>query len=307
MVEVYLNGIGWITVEVTGSDGSSGENNGNNGGNGGNTDTRPKLTISPVNQYVNGSVSQTLRASGKIKGLQNYTEENGYRYEAEVKGEQKGYGISYAEIVEGSFKLYDPDGVDITDQFNISFGKGTLQIYAYEITLRSGSASKVYDGTPLINNECELISGELGQGHSFKILETKVSQTSVGNRSNTFTVQIMDQNGNTKFGNGNINDLYRINWVHGTLEVTHRAITVTADSARLSEPADTPLTCDSYSIKGELCDGHYEQVVIEGSIKNFGRTANRVKSVKIFDAKGNDVTKNYSIKTVNGLLMIYPE
>lgn len=306
-VEVYLNGIGWITVEVTGSDGSSEENNGNNGNNGGNTDTRPKLTISPVNQYVNGSVSQTLRASGKIKGLQNYTEENGYRYEAEVKGEQKGYGISYAEIVEGSFKLYDPDGVDITDRFNISFGKGTLQIYAYEITIRSGSASKIYDGTPLISNDCELISGELGQGHSFKILETNASQTSVGNRSNTFTVQIMDQNGNTKFGNGNINDLYKINKVHGSLEVTHRHITVTADSDSLTEPGDTPLTCNTYKITGSLCNGHYEVVVIEGSISNYGRTTNRVKSVKIYDANGKDVTQNYSIKTVNGLLQIYPE
>ncbi len=302
-VEVYLDGIGWITVEVTGTDGS-GDNEGDGEEDTELEPTKPKLTISPVNEYAHASVSQELIASGKIKGLQKYTEENGYRYEVDVKGKQVGLGLSYAEIVKGSFKLYDKDNVDITDQFDIVYGKGVLQIYAYEITIKSGSASKVYDGKPLKENSCELIEGELGDGHSFKILETTASQTNVGNRSNTFTVQIMDENGDTRFGNGNLNDIYKINKVHGNLEVTHRSITITAGSVTLDGPGDVPLTCDTYTITGDLCVGHYEEVVTVGSLSRPGRTANLIDSVRIFDANGKDVTKNYSIKTLPGVLRI---
>ncbi len=78
------------------------------------------------------------------------------------------------------------------------------------MTLISGSANKVYDGSPLVNGEVT-VSGEgfvSGQGATHRVTG---SQTEVGSSENSFTYVLTD---------GTLADNYEISVVPGKLTVT---------------------------------------------------------------------------------------
>ena len=55
-----------------------------------------------------------------------------------------------------------------------------------------------------------------------------------------------------------------------------------------------------------LCDGHSIAVEISGSQIRIGRSENRIVNVVITDADGKDVTANYTVNRVNGMLYVNP-
>ena len=55
----------------------------------------------------------------------------------------------YANNVSGDFKVKDPAGNDVTSEFAVHTEDGELEILPREVTLASGSATKIYDGTAL--------------------------------------------------------------------------------------------------------------------------------------------------------------
>ena len=287
-VEVYLDGVGWIPVEVTGGialplpedpDIES-----------------QKLVVTPQTQYLKYDGHSTLTADpNKISGLTHLTSQ-GYTFKATVFGSRSAIGFGTSEIT--SFTLYDPNGNDVTDEYEITFNKGVLHVYATELFLTSGGGSKVYDGVPLLVEDCTF-DGELLDGHRFGVLKLTGSQTDVGSSSNAISIQIVDENGK------DVTYMYKINKSYGTLTVTAATITVTADSA--SKTYDSaPLVCGTYTVTGELPTGHTLEVVVTGSQTNVGRSKNKVTSVVVRDALGNDVSKNFTIETVNGLLTVTP-
>ncbi len=101
------------------------------------------------------------------------------------------------------------------------------------MTLISGSANKVYDGSPLVNGEVT-VSGEgfvSGQGATYRVTG---SQTEVGSSENSFTYVLAD---------GTLADNYEISVVPGKLTVT-----AAPASASTGKPASTktavPKTAD---------------------------------------------------------------
>ena len=94
---------------------------------------------------------------------------------------------------------------------NVTFvvNDGSLTITPRRITLTSADGTKVYDGTPLVNNSVTVTSGELAQGDSFTF-ETMARITNPGSTENTFTYTIVTGSA------GN----YVVNTVNGTLTVT---------------------------------------------------------------------------------------
>ena len=287
-VEVYLDGIGWVHVEVTG--GSASEMPG-----GGSGAQQTKLTIKPVNEYQHESVGTVLRPSGEVQGLGSLLAD-GYTYEAVVEGEQAGLGIGTSTIT--SFTLYDPDRNDVTDEFKIAFLDGKLQIYCAELTVTTGSANGVFDGVPLTCGECSY-TGTLLAGHTVSVLRATGEQYLAGSSSNTFEIVILDEQGE------DVTDTYKINAQYGTLTVQARQITVTAGSAeKIYDGA--PLTCREYELSGEPAEGHTVVVTLRGSQTGIGRCENMVESVVIYDRDGNDVTDGYIVVTVNGTLRVDP-
>ena len=102
-----------------------------------------------------------------------------------------------------------------------------------EVTLTSGSASKVYDGTALVKHEVA-VSGDgfvNGEGANY---EYAGSQIAVGTSENTFTYTL---NEGTKAGN------YDISTVNGTLTVTPASINPTEVFGG-EGTGDNPLVCE---------------------------------------------------------------
>lgn len=296
--EVYIDGFGWVQLEVTGGGLGGMDSSDGTGGTGqGGSVSSGTLKVKPVDEYLLYDGVSVLRPSGKLQGLYDL-EQLGYTYEVSVSGSQWTIGKSASRI--DCFVLYDPYGNDVTDDFDISFSEGVLQVYVSTVTVKTESASKVYDGTALTEGGYTADS-QLLYGHSIEITVTG-SQTKVGRNINTFKVKITDSEGN------DVTYMYRIIADYGTLEVEARSITVAAEDA--SKQYDgTPLIMNSYRLSPEgdaLAEGHEIIVVIYGSQTNIGYCDNVVSSVVILDAAKNDVTANYIVNIENGRLTVTP-
>ena len=178
---------------------------------------------------------------------------------------------------------------------------GSTGVRGRTLTIATGSSEAVYSGNPLVNKTWKLVSGKLDEGHRI-VAEVTGSQTTVGTSNNFIDAMVVDGEGN------DVTSQYGIEYSYGTLTVKERNITVTAFSD-LKKYDGTPLENNKYSIGGgqTLLPGHTISVDVRGSITNIGQTENVITSVKITDADGNDVTSNYNITTVSGLLIVYSE
>ena len=102
--------------------------------------------------------------------------------------------------------------------YNDFIGKATVTISPREVTLISGSAKKVFDGTPLRKDEVTVKDGSLGfvDGEGVETV-CNSSQTGVGKIENGFSYE---------FADGTLKDNYTIVPEFGWLEVTPGSLTV---------------------------------------------------------------------------------
>ena len=292
-VEVYVDNIGWVVVEVTGS--SSTENN----------EVR-NLTITPVTtraQYVEG---RTLYASNSVTGFETLARE-GYTYIAEIDGFVDGLGKTSSSVTE--FEIYSPDGELVykystgfgKDKFNVEYKTGIVHHYISEVHFASDNNGKVYDGVALetLLTECYWVSGDLyaSLGYTYTITPTG-SISKVGTASSTFTVRF--------YKNGvDCTDHFYIRNTYGTLTLDAKDITISARSD--SKPYDgSALTCNHIDYDETLLapGDRIDYYVVEGTQTNIGKSANVLVSVKIVNEAGEDVTDNYKITIQDGILTV---
>lgn len=86
----------------------------------------------------------------------------------------------------------------------------------------------------------------------------------------------------------------------GVLTITPKDLTITAGSK--TEYGPTPVTCDEWTVSGLAAGDKVESVKITGIQSVPGSSPNVPSDAVIKNAKGEDVTKNYAIKYVNGTL-----
>ena len=344
--EVYIDGIGWLPIEVTGSpddqnggggsgaggiggiegsgdtggnggngdtggnggnggtggnggNGGTGGNGGNGGtgGNGGNTEDQTKrLKIGPKTTYHKYD-GELAYPENVVTGLSALVKE-GYYYTVTV--EKVGAATNLPGIYETkvtSFVLYDKTGKDVTSQYSINFSVGYMQIYIRELTVYTEESEKEYDGTPLTSNGYS-VEGSLMSGHIVKSVVCTGSQIKVGKSTNNFAISIVDDQG------VDVTSHYKINRECGTLSVTPRTITVTANSN--SKVYDgTALEDKGYTVECDI-DGYSVEVIVVGSQTNIGRSDNVIQKVVVRDSHGRDVTLNFSIVCINGKLTVTP-
>jgi uncharacterized protein YnzC (UPF0291/DUF896 family) len=169
----------------------------------------------------------------------------------------------------------------------------------------------VYDGTILrasgIGWEW---SGLLEDGHSVGVVTfTSGTLLNVGSKDNTFTVSLVDAEGQ------DITDWYLIKKETGTLSILHREITLTADSQTFTYVDGTQrFACNTYRVTSE--QNPDKPLAAEETITlnmtadsytyNRGLVSNEidVSSIKITDAEGKDITSNYIIHTQAGVLLV---
>ena len=208
---------------------------------------------------------------------------------------------TYDNVITGTYKVMDPEGNDVTDQFAVATQNGKLEIAKRKVTLTSATDSKQYDGTPLTKKEVT-VTGDgfaTGEGATYNVTG---SQTAVGSSKNTFSYKLND---NTKAEN------YEIKEEPGTLTVNDRAvkyeITVVANSDTV------PYDGNEHTVEGLkentfTLDG-VKYTVSGLTAKATGTDADEYTSeikgtAVVTDEAGNDVTKQFIVHKTDGKLII---
>ncbi|MBQ7344808.1 MAG: transglutaminase domain-containing protein [Oscillospiraceae bacterium] len=204
-VEIYVDGLGWVPMEVTGGSLSQ------------NVKTELHIQACSVTKIYDGNafegydLTQCVISSGTLRKDHRLEVTTATGDTASTPGE-------YWNRIERCV-IYDENGKDVTAQYyNIHLDYGLLKILPRQITVTIGSASKVYDGRPLICREHWISQGSLAPGHSVEVQIDTVLLDPGKTENPASKVRILE-----KGSNGNEIDrtgCYEITVIPGTLEIT---------------------------------------------------------------------------------------
>ena len=230
----------------------------------------------------------------------------GHILTAETEGSRTEVGVGANRVTEGSVKIADGNGADVTKNYSVNYQDGTLTVlYPGTLAIRTHGAQKVYDGTPLAYNADDYYVTGLPQGWRIQFSLSGISLTEAGvldlKTLEALPVSVYDENG-TKLTEES--DYVVVFEGTDVMAIGKRAITIVSESD-MKEYDGTPLENGGYRIaSGSLVQGHTLEVEIIGSIIDIGTAYNNFGSIRILDADGNDVTDNYEIQTVRGILEV---
>ncbi|MEF2608311.1 MAG: InlB B-repeat-containing protein [Faecalicoccus sp.] len=156
------------------------------------------VTVTPYEGAYDGK-GHNVTVNGTIDGDQ---------VEYSIDGTNYTDNLSFVDVTDGEQKVY----VRVTNGEQSTVVESYVLITPASVTVKSGSAKKVYDGTPLTNTKDTSISG-LVNGEKVT-LTTTGTITNVGSASNTVTVDW----GSVKETN------YTVTYKFGTLTVTAQSI-----------------------------------------------------------------------------------
>ena len=299
-VEVYIDGMGWVQVEVTGSGFDSGGSGGAGEGETGDlVDSLGSFTVKPID--VDKEYDGTpLYAENKVEGL--VFEELlalGYTYDVTVTGQRTDYGESESSILH--FVIYDPRGNEVTDSFSFTLEKGSILITKPQILVRVYTLQKYYDGAPLSYRSGDYRIEKIPENYRLD-LELQGSLTEAGKLSlrklSNLPMTVYDGYGN------DVTQEYYVKFVGEPLRVDRRAIEV-ASVSRAKEYDGKPLKGDfAWISKGSLAKGHKIEFELFSQLIDVGSIPNTIQNVRIYDEKGNVVTRNYRIAKKAGTLTV---
>ncbi len=313
--EVYLDGIGWVPVEVTGA--GAGGNVGENefgGGDNGNVEDDPlgdldesllEFEISPldISKAYDGT---PLYAPNEIKVPYNSIIERltslGYTYEVVVEGSRTTIGESESHIV--SFKLFNPDGINVTDLFTITYLPGKVRVTNTQIVIVLYDIKKEYDGKPISYNPYDYWIKEIPEGYKLEFeLQGSITETGEFDIENLRTLPYVVRN---EYGE-DVTENYYLEIEGVGIRVERKTLEI-ASASVTREYNGEPLTDDTITILfGSLVDGHTLICKVTGSITDVGVVTNEITSCVITDKDGNDVTMCYGITLTEGILEITDE
>ena len=187
-------------------------------------------------------------------------------------------------------------GQDVTTSYDITYVNGTLEVTQKAVTITADSASKDYDGTALTKDS--VTAEGLAIGDTIESVTITGSQNTIGKSNNVPSAAVIKN-----AAGQDVTTSYDITYVNGTLEVTQKAVTITADSA--SKDYDgTALTKDSVTAEGLATGDKIESIFVTGSQTVVGKSDNTPSEAKIVNASGKDVTKCYEITYAKGTLEV---
>ena len=213
---------------------------------------------------------------------------------------------TYVARVAGTPVVLDAAGNDVSDQFSVTPEAGKLVVSKRSVVLQSGSGTKAYDGTELVNHNIA-VSGDgwaTGEGADYSFTGT---QTLVGTSDNMFDYAL---NGGAKAEN------YQIDKRYGSLTVTNRgaqyAVTVTANSATVTydgtEQSVAGLqnqTDQGVAVQADGRTYYVSGLAADVAGTNVGTYAATVSGTPVVrDADGNDVSDQFAVTTQPGSLVI---
>lgn len=190
-------------------------------------------------------------------------------------------------------------GEDVTRYYNITGDFGELLMEPRPITVKTGSASFVYDGGPHFEESAQVASGELVGGHVMDIEYFTFSDA--GSHKNApASFKIKDGSGEDKTSS------YSVSFAEGDIIILSKKIKVSTPSNSWIYNGEEHFDCD-YSV-GEVLEGHtfLGRVVSFAKITNAGRVLNSVVLEATVLNGDRDVTKNYTLDYEYGTLDVLP-
>lgn len=281
-VEVYVDGIGWRYVEVTGADNSSGLGSTGNGS-GSSDGEKLEINVRPADRICgydgNYHTATTLEGSGYAF---EFLKENGYTFEVDFGG---GAYSGKTTTWINSLIIYDQHGSEVYNSqsgwgdsiFDVNFENGYLEIRE-SLYVRLGSLGKSYDGKELSIGTYHKLYGEYGE--IFVTYDIDISMTDAGvltvfdlnmnsqdyitylmvtdvygnDLTDNFAVMFCDKYGNTQSS-------------QKVLEITPIEINITAGSGEWSRDDADEITVASYTVSGsEMPAGYTLEVETEGTL-----------------------------------------
>ena len=167
-----------------------------------------------------------------------------------------------------------------------------------KLVFTSGDMAANYSGNSVTSDDWELTSGTLKPGHKAEVT-VKGSQKNVGKSENYFTVKIRDENGL------DVTDEYDIELRPGTITILPSTITIISGSgAKVYD--GTPLTNSNFTVTpaNAIPANHTVEVDITGSVVEIGEAANTIEGVHIKNPSGKDISYNFNIITIDGILKV---
>ena len=237
------------------------------------------------------------------------------RFKAEITLTGSITNAGEVESIVSGVVIKNEAGEDVTNQFReITKINGKLTVQKRNITLTSATDSKAYDGTPLTNaTVTEQGDGwVIGEGATYSVTGT---QTLPGTSKNKFDYVLIA---------GTLAENYNINKVEGDLTVTDR--TPGGEDAKYEytiKGNSGEFTYDGteHSVSGFIGEDNGKipftsanglQYFISGvtseaantdAVENMPTSINK-DNLKVEDAAGNDVTKQFNIKVKPGQLTV---
>ena len=259
-----------------------------------------ELTVKPILTEITitaNSGEKMYDGSALINGGYTFTSGilvDGDVLTAVVEGSQLNAGSS-ANVVK-SYRVMRGE-TDVTANYRFAESvDGKLTVTARKVVMTSADDEKVYDGTPLTNDEITVTGDGFieGEGVTYDVTG---SQLDVGSSDNSFTYELNE---------GTLAENYIIETEEGKLTVTspEQHIVITANSAEKTYDG-TPLTDDGFTYTDfVLAEGDVLEAVVEGSQTDAGSSANVIKSYRVMRGD-EDVTANYIFDdSVDGTLTV---
>ena len=259
-----------------------------------------ELTVKPILTEITitaNSGEKMYDGSALINGGYTFTSGilvDGDVLTAVVEGSQLNAGSS-ANVVK-SYRVMRGE-TDVTANYRFAESvDGKLTVTARKVVMTSADDEKVYDGTPLTNDEITVTGDGFieGEGVTYDVTG---SQLDVGSSDNSFTYELNE---------GTLAENYIIETGEGKLTVTspEQHIVITANSAEKTYDG-TPLTDDGFTYTDfVLAEGDVLEAVVEGSQTDAGSSVNVIKSYRVMRGD-EDVTANYIFDdSVDGTLTV---
>lgn len=312
--EVTVTGDGFVTGEVTNIKATGSVTNVSEG------EVTNAITFVPGDAFNAGNY-KIEKSEGKLtitplavtvtaKDYTKYVGEKDPVLEATVTGTINNDTVSYTISREagetvGTYPI-TPAGAEAQGNYTVTYKAGTLTIKErpyrpnpsitdkITVEITGNSDSVVYDGTE----------------HSVKDYTVKISDSRYTEKDFTFSGKALASGVNAgsyemglkaeqfKNTNARFKNVEFIIKADGVLTITQRPLTITAGSAE----GIAPVTCDKYTVEGLATGDKVDSVKITGIQSEPGESLNVASDAVIKNAKGEDVTANYKITYVDGVL-----
>lgn len=312
--EVTVTGDGFVTGEVTNIKATGSVTNVSEG------EVTNAITFVPGDAFNAGNY-KIEKSEGKLtitplavtvtaKDYTKYVGEKDPVLEATVTGTINNDTVSYTISREagetvGTYTI-TPAGAEAQGNYTVTYKAGMLTIKErpyrpnpsitdkITVEITGNSDSVVYDGTE----------------HSVKDYTVKISDSRYTEKDFTFSGKALASGVNAgtyemglkadqfKNTNARFKNVEFIIKADGVLTITQRPLTITAGSAE----GIAPVTCDKYTVEGLATGDKVDSVKITGIQSEPGESPNVASDAVIKNAKGEDVTANYKITYVDGVL-----